>query len=456
VLDTWALEEGRNQLRGEGKRYGIDRVQQSRGSFSLPLDSIALVEADSTRNEYPSGLQIMAVLSTFWGSLATVCAIDPKSCFGSCPTFYPEAGSADVPAAEGFSDSIARVLEARDVDALYDVRATTPTLALRMRNEALETHAVRRVQLLAARRPVGGRVLADGKGRLHPATSLEPALSCRASEGNCLPAIRARDSLERSSTTDPDDLATRETVEIELPAAEGPSGLVLGARQTLVTTFVLYQTMAWMGRSAGDWLAAMETGGREKAERAMGTVGLLGGIEAEVDDGGSWRSIGSYREAGPIAGDVQVIPFTPPPGPLHVRITMAKGSWRLGYVALAQLLPPVEPQVLQLERVERAGRTDAAALARLRGVGPRLITAPGDEYRLVFRLPEPASEQELFLESEGYYYEWMRSEWLDEEDPAMLAMAMLRPDEALRRLAGPFKEREGRMEQAFWASRFRR
>ena len=85
-----------------------------------------------------------------------------------------------------------------------------------------------------------------------------------------------------------------------------------------------------------------------------------------------------------------------------------------------------------------------------------MITTPGDEYRLVFRLPEPASEQELFLESEGYYYEWMRGEWLAEENPAMLAMAMLRPDEALRRLAGPFKEREGRMERVFWASRYRR
>jgi len=50
----------------------------------------------------------------------------------------------------------------------------------------------------------------------------------------------------------------------------------------------------------------------------------------------------------------------------------------------------------------------------------------------------------------------MRSEWLAEEDPTMVAMTMLRPDEALRRLAGPFKAREGRMEQAFWASRFRR
>jgi hypothetical protein len=135
---------------------------------------------------------------------------------------------------------------------------------------------------------------------------------------------------------------------------------------------------------------------------------------------------------------------------------MAKGSWRVDSVALARLLPTVEPAVVPLQRVERGGRADPAALSRLRGDGARLITLPGDEYRLVFRLPEPAAEQELFLDSQGYYYEWMRGEWLDEEDPAMLEMAFFHPDEALRRLAGPFKAREAHMEAAFWASRFRR
>jgi hypothetical protein len=135
---------------------------------------------------------------------------------------------------------------------------------------------------------------------------------------------------------------------------------------------------------------------------------------------------------------------------------MAKGSWRLDSVALARLLPSVAPVVVPLERVERGGRPDPAALQRLRGVGPRLITSPGDEYRLVFSLPQPFAEQELFLESEGYYYEWMRGEWLAEEDPEKLEMALFRPDEALRCLAAPFKAREAGMEAAFWASRFRR
>ena len=85
-----------------------------------------------------------------------------------------------------------------------------------------------------------------------------------------------------------------------------------------------------------------------------------------------------------------------------------------------------------------------------------MITLPGDDYLLTFALPPEEVGSELFLESEGYYYEWMREEWLREEDPAMVAMIVARPEEALRRLARPFKAHEAGAEQAFWGSRFGR
>ena len=77
-------------------------------------------------------------------------------------------------------------------------------------------------------------------------------------------------------------------------------------------------------------------------------------------------------------------------------------------------------------------------------------------YRLTFRLPPGDSPLELFLESEGFYYEWMRAEWLAEEDPAMAALALANPAEALRRLAPAYKAEEPFLEGAFWASRFRK
>ena len=50
----------------------------------------------------------------------------------------------------------------------------------------------------------------------------------------------------------------------------------------------------------------------------------------------------------------------------------------------------------------------------------------------------------------------MREEWLAEENAEMASLALSDPSLALRRLAGPFKQREADLERAFWASRFRR
>ncbi len=384
--------------------------------------------------------------------------MDPKSCFGSCPTFYVEGGNPDRPDAEGFSSSIARALEARDLDALFGASASGRTLVMTMRNEALETHAVRRLRLLVAARPPGGRVLADPAGAFHPASGFERPRACRAPEGDCLAAIGAFDAIERASPADPDDLATRESIELLFEASPGKLGIVVGARQTLLTTYLFYQTMAYFGRGAGDYLATLERGGPALAGQAMGMARALGGIEVDVvEAGGAFQPLGSFDEAGPIAGDVQVFPFEAVgEGPLRVRLRLAKGLWRLGWVSLARLGPPVQAETLQPILVERSGRKDTGALATLMDASRHLVTVPGDEYRVAFALPRPGEELELFLESEGYYYEWMRDGWLPEEDPEMALLALTRPEEVLRRLAGPFKTREAVLDRGFEASRFRK
>jgi hypothetical protein len=171
---------------------------------------------------------------------------------------------------------------------------------------------------------------------------------------------------------------------------------------------------------------------------------------------GSWQEIGEYYENGPIAADVQLFTFEPSGSdePITVRLRMAKGSWRLGYAALAGPLARIAPFGIDPTIVLKDGRTDALALDVLTNPDRYLFTYPGDEYRIVFQLPEGSAKYEFFLESQGYYYEWMRAEWLAEENPAMLALLLTNPDEALRRLAPAFKKVEPRMEDLFWSSKF--
>jgi len=457
VLSRWTVRP--DTLEGSGARYSVGRDSTSSGAVQLALDSIALLETDTPGTAFPFGAQALAVMTTVFGTITAICVADPKSCFGSCPTFYIEGDTLEIPRAEGFSSSIARALEARDVDALSGVPAKGSRFAVEMRNEALETHAVRQVRLLVAPRPAGGRVFAAADGRFYPSGPvLEPG-SCRGPEGDCRRAVRDMDGVERWSAADSTDLATREIIELEFPSASGRLGVVIGARNTLLTTFLFYQSLAYMGSRAGEYLALLERTGPAFAGQALAMATLLGGIDVEVQEpGGTWRSLGSFREAGPIAVDQVAFPFFAPSGQTSVRIRlrMAKGSWRLDHVGLAPLGEPVFPVTLEPTMVSRAAGVDTGAGAALRDPERYLVTYPGDRYRIEFALPHADSAPELFLESRGYYYEWMRAEWLAEEDPAMVALILGNPAESLRRLARPYKDREASMERIFWHSRFGR
>ncbi len=463
ALERWSSHHRNEVLTGWGTLYDVRRSAVRTGEFRISFDSIALVETRTPRVTRPPGLTGLVTWSTLTGALTIVCVADPKACFGSCPTFYAYDGEQDRLQAEGFSSSIARVLEARDVDALYHLRPESRRVVIRMTNEALETHAVRFARLTVVPRPPGGRVIATQEDRFLGVAGFVEPKSCSSAEGDCVDLVRAMDERERSSPADSFDLASRETIELEFAAPHGDNslGLVLAARHTFVSTFLFYQAMGYFGSKGGEWLAALERGGEEAASAAMGMAEELGDIELWIaSEDGEWVSVGSYDEAGPIATDISMFPLPNlehlPGDPLRVKIRLAKGSWRINYVALARLAGEAQPIVLEPTAVEYNGTEDAAAQEALLDPEQHLITYPGDEYALIYVLPEKPEALEFFLDSKGYYYEWMRAEWLQDEDPTMASLVLLDPARALRVLAPAFKLAEPKMERLFWESRFGR
>ena len=85
-----------------------------------------------------------------------------------------------------------------------------------------------------------------------------------------------------------------------------------------------------------------------------------------------------------------------------------------------------------------------------------LVTGPGDEYRLVYELPDDGADHELFLESRGYYLEWIRDDWVRQADRAHATSMLRNPRKALRQLAPEFKHQEASLEREFWNSRYAR
>jgi hypothetical protein len=474
VFDAWSEDVDARRFVGVGRRFdGQREATFGPGALEVPVDSIALLEIiqDRVDGGLGVGLTMMAAYTVLTAAVAVVCVSDPKACFGSCPTFYldDDEGNERL-VAEGFSSSVARALEATDLDDL-GWTAAGGRFSIRMRNEALESHAVRHLRLHAVAEPMGQRVFATPDHRFHLARRTVEPIGCTAPEGDCLAQVRADDGKERHSLADATNLAAREIVELEFPAAGSRLGLVVGARHSFVSTFLFYQMLAYLGREAGVFLASVERGTGSLAERMQAVMSMLGTLEVSVQgEDGEWHRAGTFEESGPLATDVHLVELPPVTGsgPVRVRLNLTRGFWRLGHVALAEIGDAVESRVITPTAAERLDRpevrTGAAAkhdpLRVLLHPDLHLVTGPGDHFRIDFDLPEATVPEgpayRLFLESTGYYYEWMRSEWLEEESPGEAAMMLLQPEVMFRRLAPAFKELEPTMEESFWNSRFRR
>ncbi|HEY6225370.1 MAG TPA: hypothetical protein VIW26_16425 [Gemmatimonadales bacterium] len=459
LLSRWHADSGGRVISGSGQLLDINRAVVSSGDVRIPSDSVVLFETNVLK---PSGATTaLTVMAGVTAIVAGICAANPKTCFGSCPTFYaPDSSGHTVLQAEGFSASIAPALEATDVDMLYASRPVRRDFTIHLTNEALETHVVRRADLLALPRPGGGRVFATPDGVYLAATALTAPFGCRASEGDCRTALARFDGVERWSRSDSLDLSARETIDLTFDAVpRGRLGLVVASRQTLLTTYLLYQALAYLGDDAGTFLASLETGGPELRRRMGGVQDLLGKIDVLVPDtGGAWVSVGSTGETGPIAVDTKVLPLPrrAEPGPIRIRLRLTRGLWRIDYVALAALGDSVRPLRIVPQTVLRGGRVDADATRALRdssGRGP-LTTFPGDAYDIVYRLPESPTRYDFFLESRGYYLEWLRREWLPETDRIKAGRMAFDPAGMLRELAPQFKAVEPDLEHLFWSSRY--
>jgi hypothetical protein len=453
VLEDYRVES--EHVLGKGIRYDSTRNPVERASFRLAIKDVALFETNRPESVASARVPIMATVGLTSAALTALCITVPKACFGSCPTIYAPSEQGMTLQAEGFSSSIAKILEATDVDALSAVPARWSERKLEVRNEAPETHSIRSLVLLAAPRPSRGQVYRSG-AHYYATISLTSPVSCQSDDGDCLAAVKTADGSEYKSDTDGQDLTHQETLELVFPAtatATKSLGLVLTARNSLLNSYLFYQALAYMGADAGQYLALLERGRLPALSGSRKIGDLLGGIDVSVaSEGGRWLPAGQYFEVGPLARETEL--FLLPEHlatPLRIRLTMSRGNMRLENVALTQVLGEVVPERLEPIRVTREGIEDGQALAELRDPDRYLVTYPGDAYEIHYP-PPSCDECAWFVESRGYYYEWMREVWLPEQDPAKLMKLLFSPEEALKELAPDYRRIEPTIDRYFWQS----
>jgi hypothetical protein len=459
LQDTWQVDTTTNMVSGFGSKYNYNRQLEFTGVQSIKIDSVSIFETNIKLNKPESGrvaaLGIVAGLDVIMG---IICLTNPKACFGSCPTFYiDETDNFHYADAEGFSNAISPSMEYADVDAIGSVIIAN-TFSITMKNEALETHAVNHVKLFAYPLKEGNRVYHTPDNNYYLCENTYKVKEAVAQEGDISLIINSADRLERYSLADEQNMLSKEEIflNFNIPAFKNNLGLIINYRQTLMSTYLFYSAMGYMGDEVSDLYARLEQE-PELREKFDACSKELGGIEVYAWD--EQQQVWAYQdklvETGPIAINKHIIPIKllNAGNDVKLKLVLNRGLWRIDYVALTNIIEQVSPVEVLPAEVFNKGILDNDAKKLLQHADKHLISMPGSEYKLSFKFREENVNYELFLYSKGYYLEWMRENWIKEKDLLKLRQMAFNPKKYLKDEANSYKKYESTMEQQFWDSR---
>lgn len=466
VYDSWTLSDKKDSLVGIGKLFDLRREVIQEGHLSTGIDQVAIIETnqlDAFKDKTKSRIAGLSILAGIDALIGVVCVSVPKACFGSCPTFYlNETNNVHYANAEAFSSSIAPSMEKHDIDAL-NVKVGAGEFRLIMKNEALETHAVNEIQLIAAEVEPDGNILHGVDDKFYQAKVIQNCNLALTGGTNITSELHNVDENEYFSVSDSTDLGAKEEIYLDFNNnIENTPGLVLTFRQTLLTTFLLYNGLSYMGDEISDYFAKIETSNLVRTKLAN-PFKTLGKIKVFVFNSNrdKWDFVTEFYETGPIARNHVVVPFSnfnTQDKTIKVKLEMTRAMWRLDYTGLADIQNEVEPTFLYPSEIRKENLPEPDALTEISCDDKNyLISMPGDKWDLYFDLPEPLVNEnryELFLWAKGYYLEWIRKDWMEEKDPDRLKNMLLNDKATWRELAIEYKDYESQMEALFWSSKY--
>ena len=461
LKDSWQIDTIQNVVSGNGSRYDFNRTKVFWGKISVLIDSVAIFETNTKlQNPESERIRALSILAGLDAVIGVLCLTNPKACFGSCPTFYINANDnfhyAD---AEGFSNAISPSMEYFDIDALNNQSINGNKFSITMKNEALETHCVNNVKLLAYPLEKGERVYQSPNNDFYLCENDYLLSYAKANEEDITTLLKSDDRQERFSFSDENNLSSKEEIYLTYDNVNNTDnlGLILNFRQTLMTTYFIYSAMGYMGDEVGDIFAKIETEGNTKDKLKNGIKRELGEIDIYVwnEQNNKWEYQNGFYETGPIAINRQFIPLQgiQSNSKIKIKLVLNKGLWRMDYASLTNIKKQVTPIEISPLTMTNKGKLDNIALSKINSLDKYLLSMPGSEYKFNFTLPSANTYYDLFLYSKGYYLEWMREHWIKDKDLPKLKQMVDNPKKYLRVEAESYKQYEATMEQEFWNSK---
>ncbi len=461
IKDLWELDAEEEKIIAESSHYDFQREIKSKGIASIPIDEVAIFETNAPiKSNEVKRVDQLTVLTAVDALLGILCLSIPKACFGSCPTFYlDDTNDFHFAEAEGFSNAIAPSLEYTDIDALQTRYIDEQPLSLTMKNEALETHCVKKANLLAYPINKGERVYQSTHDRFYLSNQSYAPKSATGPEGDLLATIIDNDKNERFSPSDTNNLSSKEELIIDFDQVANDSelGLSIAFRQSMMTTYFIYSAMGYMGDEVGDMFAKLERNKEAADKLNNGIKAELGEIDIftwdEVEE--AWKFENGFYETGPIAINKEIIKLKcyAKDGQLKVKIVLNKGLWRIDQISLVNLVKEVQPIEILAHELVKNSMKENKLLDELRSEDNYVISMPGDEFTFKYKFPESEKDYELFLKSRGYYLEWMRSNWIKDKNLIKLWQMIEQPKKYLKSEAQNYKLYEAEMEEQFWNSK---
>lgn len=457
ILFADGFRAQRDTVFGFGPRYhfGVARADSAR--WTMPLDSILGVEYfDETVPGARGAASIPLAFAT-----AQAVALLGAAMFGSCPTVYTFDETRHRLEAECFSYSIGSMYELADLDRLEQRTPAAGRFTLRLLNEALETHYIDRFRMAYVDHPAGTEAFPTDKGEVLLVRNPRPAAIARSSQGQDVTSLlRYRDNLayaiDTARISELFSRGERDWIELTLPVSPDSREITLAlrGRNSLENTVLLYDVMMRdQGLSVIDWSQSLDND-LLYAYRLHSWYETLEGIDIEVENDGVFEHVVRIADTGPIAWKpvAATVPLPEHGDSVRVRLSFIPDNWRIDWVGFEEERFD-EPELRVIDCSDARGNVPAltsVADAIADDDGEYLVTYPGEWLDLSFELPANFGRtRTLFVDSKGYYVEWIRPEWVRER-PDVPGFDIGEPETITARLAERWIQRKIPFEREFY------
>lgn len=412
-----------NQLIGDGLQFSVDLMDTS-SIDQLDMNSVAAYEV--FRREVNTGSSIALSLFATGGAVVGATGL-MVAIFGSCPTIYSDHSGTEILESELFSNSIAPMLEARDLTRLNVMPDSNGVVRLEVRNEALETHYINHLELLSVSHDQGSFAVPDIRGRALSLSSFLKMRSAVNSAGDDITGLLEKADTNFYSTGffDNKDEINWDFIELSFEAPDSDrAALHIHGRNTLFSTVYLYDfLLAGRGLQAVDWLGR-DLGSVSEAVALGDFHNRYMGIRVDQMIDGVYQEVAKLGNTGPIAWKDRALELDVsnlnPSDSLKFRLRFLSDSWQLDQIRLAKEVARPEVQKVPVTRIlNSSGELTQEHLSMIQSPDDNyLITYPGNRFLIEFDTNEVSDvfAQEFMLVGQGYYIEWIRQNWIENSD----------------------------------------